>query len=543
MLPNRWLAARTVGPPTGVAEATGVRSRPRRATGGIASRVTGTCLALQRACNRGDSPGLSSRGVGTNLEYSGASRRGRPGGCGRQERGRRGGLARRAGGPAAGAPARGSARPAQSGVFPHVLAVRVARACASPTTTASSTTSSPFATASSFDLASTRSASSAMSRSIVPASAGSSAISIRRWPRTSWSSTRPISRYRMRRAISSCRSSSGDVHYHAWRPGGAPLNDSVTIGSGRRSRCTGRDERARACRRRPALSSAGASAQAQSVTAEADVTVGHSTENIDAAAAQLRLFGSVKADGGSTGRSPGRRCRRARRTRSARPIPTTGSSGPSRRTPRRCSTRRELVGLRPGDTVRRSASSSQSDQAYSGFLRAPLIRYGDYFALSNTFLESGADFLAGTSSLFVEGSVGVPQDQGSSRRARGVDAVVRVQGYAHLPHRSARATSTAGRARPAISSRGACGSAAWTCAWTRRHRSPAGEWIQGRALHRRGATRRLCRRNHPSHRDGTAHARRAGRADRLRRGRLLDVLAAADDRRADPADAVGAAPS
>jgi hypothetical protein len=69
-----------------------------------------------------------------------------------------------------------------------------------------------------------------------------------------------------------------------------------------------------------------------------------------------------------------------------------------------------------------------SDHAYSGFLRAPLIRYDDYFALSNNFLENGASVVVGAPRLYVEAAVGSPGDVGEARRRNGVDQVVRVQG-------------------------------------------------------------------------------------------------------------------
>jgi hypothetical protein len=73
--------------------------------------------------------------------------------------------------------------------------------------------------------------------------------------------------------------------------------------------------------------------------------------------------------------------------------------------------------------------SSASDHAYIGFLRAPLVRYSDYFALSNTFLEHGVDVVAGIPQLSVEAAVGTPGDTGEARRPDGMDVVLRGQGY------------------------------------------------------------------------------------------------------------------
>ena len=63
-----------------------------------------------------------------------------------------------------------------------------------------------------------------------------------------------------------------------------------------------------------------------------------------------------------------------------------------------------------------------------GFLRAPLIRYDDYYALSNNFLEHGADVIVGVPQLSLEVSAGIPADVGSASRRQGLDTVVRGQG-------------------------------------------------------------------------------------------------------------------
>jgi hypothetical protein len=73
---------------------------------------------------------------------------------------------------------------------------------------------------------------------------------------------------------------------------------------------------------------------------------------------------------------------------------------------------------------------SASEHAYIGFLRAPLIRYGEYFALSNGYLEHGVDVVVGVPSLSLEVSVGAPADVGDAIRRSGVDAVARAQAAA-----------------------------------------------------------------------------------------------------------------
>lgn len=71
--------------------------------------------------------------------------------------------------------------------------------------------------------------------------------------------------------------------------------------------------------------------------------------------------------------------------------------------------------------------SASSDHAYLGFLRAPLVRYGEYYALSNQYLEQGASIVVGQPRLSVEASVGVPGDVGEAIRRPGASAVVRGQ--------------------------------------------------------------------------------------------------------------------
>jgi hypothetical protein len=87
-----------------------------------------------------------------------------------------------------------------------------------------------------------------------------------------------------------------------------------------------------------------------------------------------------------------------------------------------------LVGVRAGRYRTPFGISSGSDQAYMGFLRAPLIRYDNYFALSNNFLEHGADIIVGVPRLTLECSSGVPADVGAASRRSGLDTVVRGQG-------------------------------------------------------------------------------------------------------------------
>jgi hypothetical protein len=71
--------------------------------------------------------------------------------------------------------------------------------------------------------------------------------------------------------------------------------------------------------------------------------------------------------------------------------------------------------------------SAASDHSYTGFVRAPLIRYDGYWALSNNFLEHGLDVAAGAAWLTLEASVGTPADIGTAVRRSGTDVALRAQ--------------------------------------------------------------------------------------------------------------------
>jgi len=88
-----------------------------------------------------------------------------------------------------------------------------------------------------------------------------------------------------------------------------------------------------------------------------------------------------------------------------------------------------LLGVRAGRYRTPFGLYQRADHAYAGFLRPPLIRYDNYFGLSNNFLEGGVNVVAGVAALHAEVSLGVPQDVGRAVRASGFDPVVRVEGY------------------------------------------------------------------------------------------------------------------
>ena len=180
------------------------------------------------------------------------------------------------------------------------------------------------------------------------------------------------------------------------------------------------------------LAVAPARAHAQSATTEVDVTVGHSTEPVQAAAVQLRVFGDAVAGWqyyaeASWAQSWAKAASDA-----------FGSAYPydKRLRPVEMYAERTLLkgpylaSVRVGQFRTPFGMYGRSDQAYTGFTRTPLIRYGGYWALSNNFLEDGISVTAGTPRFFAEASAGIPQDQDQYRRRTGVDSTLRLQGAA-----------------------------------------------------------------------------------------------------------------
>jgi hypothetical protein len=170
---------------------------------------------------------------------------------------------------------------------------------------------------------------------------------------------------------------------------------------------------------------------AQTVVTEIDVSAGHSTEDVDAAGTQVRVYGEAGAGWrfnaeGTWANVWGRQS------------DVFGAAYPYNDRLRPMEVFAEnthyfgpyLAGVRLGRYRTPFGIYNRSDHGYNGFLRAPLIRYGGYWALSNTFLEHGASVMAGLPRAFVEASVGVPHDEGGYPRRKALDETVRFQGAA-----------------------------------------------------------------------------------------------------------------
>jgi len=169
---------------------------------------------------------------------------------------------------------------------------------------------------------------------------------------------------------------------------------------------------------------------AQSITAEADVTAGASTENVRSGSTQARLFGASASDwrfltelsvGGTAGHQSDAFSAAYPYDRRVRAmelfVEKTFHQG------------NYLAGFRAGRYRTPFGIYTRGEYGYSGFVRPPLIRYGQEFALSNTSLEAGVNLIGGLPQLYGEASFAVPSDEGGLHRRRGLDTTLRVQGY------------------------------------------------------------------------------------------------------------------
>jgi len=175
---------------------------------------------------------------------------------------------------------------------------------------------------------------------------------------------------------------------------------------------------------------AATTARAQSITAEAAVTAGGSTDSLAAGAMQIRGFGDIPGGIRFFGEASIAQTSDHDNDGFAAAYPYGGrlevieAYGERMFRPNNA-----LVGVRAGRFRTPFGIYNSSDHAYTGFLRPPLIRYDEYSGISNYFLEHGADLVVGVSGLQVETALGAPADVGSGVRRSGLDSIVRVQGY------------------------------------------------------------------------------------------------------------------
>lgn len=225
------------------------------------------------------------------------------------------------------------------------------------------------------------------------------------------------------------------------------------------------------------------SAFSQSGQVEVDVFSGYSTDGVSAAATQVRAFGEVPSglrvyvEGAWAARTqPG-----------DHKTDAFGAAYPYGNRVQAIETYAErlfrpgkaLVGFRAGRYRTPFGLYDRGDYAYSGLLRAPLIRYDGYFALSNNFLEQGAELIVGIPQLYASTSVAAPADVGTSRRRSGVDTVSRIQGY-HGPWIVGVSRINTAPYFPATFAHGRSVFTGMDVRWMHSGVQVRGEWITGR---------------------------------------------------------------
>ncbi|HEV3139709.1 MAG TPA: hypothetical protein VGY57_04295 [Vicinamibacterales bacterium] len=174
-------------------------------------------------------------------------------------------------------------------------------------------------------------------------------------------------------------------------------------------------------------------AYAQSITTEAVVSAGYSTDDVSAAAVQLRAFGDLKGGIRYFGEAAWAESSAADDDVFAAAYPYGNRVQVIEAYGERIFRPHDaLVSVRAGRFRTPFGIYSASDQGYVGFLRPPLVRYADYTSLSNADLEHGADFVVGVPRLTFEMALGAPADVGRTARGSGLDTVLHVQG-AHGP--------------------------------------------------------------------------------------------------------------
>lgn len=224
-----------------------------------------------------------------------------------------------------------------------------------------------------------------------------------------------------------------------------------------------------------------ARAQVESrVTTEVDFTIGRSSEDVNAAAAQIRLFGATRADWRCYVEATWGRVTTSESDAFGAAYPYDRRVRPMESYVEKTMHPNGLIfGLRAGRYRTPFGISGRSEHAYGGFVRAPLIRYGRNWALSNTSLEAGASALAGRPNAYVEASVGAPLDEGTERREGGVSLVARGQVY----YRSVILGVSSMRSRPSDQQRWITGPMVFhgiDARWMRDGVQLRGEWILGR---------------------------------------------------------------
>jgi hypothetical protein len=171
-------------------------------------------------------------------------------------------------------------------------------------------------------------------------------------------------------------------------------------------------------------------ARAQSLTAEAAVVGGYSSDAVNAAAVQVRGFGEIIGGIRYFGELAWARSSSNENDVFAAAYPYGNTLDVIEAYAERLfRPDGALVSVRGGRFRPPFGIYNASDHAYTGFLRPPLVRYDEYSGVTNYMLENGGDLTAGVPWLTVESALGAPGDVGEHTRASGLDSATRVQAY------------------------------------------------------------------------------------------------------------------
>ena len=216
------------------------------------------------------------------------------------------------------------------------------------------------------------------------------------------------------------------TRYHAWRPGQDDRSGHVVVDAGHgRSRSTGHDgARLRSCLL--ALRRAGSARRAERRGRGAASPSACRPRRLSAVPARRSaLLGEIAARAcASSRRRLGHALGRGRSDvfGTAYPYGGTWQSDRGLRRVRSCRRGAADPSIKGGRYRTPFGIYAASDHAYIGFLRAPLIRYGEYYALSNGYLEHGVRRRRRRAAAVGRGRAsGAPGDVGEAIRRPGVD--------------------------------------------------------------------------------------------------------------------------
>jgi hypothetical protein len=180
-----------------------------------------------------------------------------------------------------------------------------------------------------------------------------------------------------------------------------------------------------------ALAVATVPAAAQQPTTEVDTTIGYSTEGLSTAAAQVRTFGEIRP--GLRYYFEGNAALRTDKDSDAfgAAFPySNGMNASETYIEQRLGGRELIGGVRAGRYRTPFGIYDRGDHAYNGFLRPPLVRWGEYYDLSNYWLEGGVDAFAAGRGFQLEVSLGSPaEDRDLKLRRGGLDVAARLQAH------------------------------------------------------------------------------------------------------------------